>query len=170
MMPHPYRKDPPTASAVEAAVEAAVLTTPLPLPPRPESGKAVSGKTVPAHSLAVPLSPNTDKNLPYFSPKYSLPYFQKPTQHELKEHPLLDKKQSKSILINNTLPIRYSLMQSSKLTSKGQVTLLQGNKITVDPIAIEITSLFGLIKSDKTASLKEMQEAIEKAASKTRNF
>jgi len=61
-------------------------------------------------------------------------------------------------------------MQSSNLTSKGQVTLLQGNKIITEPIAKEITSLFGLIKSDKTVSLEEMQEAIEKAASKTRNF
>ncbi len=76
-------------------------------------------------------------------------------------------------------------MQASNLTSKGQVTLpaairkqlnlktgdriaftLQGNKIIAEPISTEISSLFGLIKSDKTVSLEEMQEAIEQAASK----
>jgi len=60
--------------------------------------------------------------------------------------------QSTIILENNTLPIRSSKMQAST------------------PRAEKITSLFGLINSDKTVSLEKMQETIEMAALKQINL
>ncbi|MDQ7075139.1 MAG: AbrB/MazE/SpoVT family DNA-binding domain-containing protein [Gammaproteobacteria bacterium] len=70
-------------------------------------------------------------------------------------------------------------MQTSNLTSKGQVTLpasirkqlnlktgdrivftLQDNKIIAEPLCNDISSLFGIIKSDKAVSLNEIEEAI----------
>ncbi len=75
-------------------------------------------------------------------------------------------------------------MLASNITSKGQVTLpasirkklnlkpgdrvvftLKDNKIIAEPVSGDISSLFGLIESDKTVSLEDMETAIAKAAS-----
>lgn len=77
-------------------------------------------------------------------------------------------------------------MRASSITSKGQVTLpavirkqlnlktgdrivftLEGNKIIAEPVSGDISELFGLIKSDRTVSLEEMEAAIAKGASDT---
>ena len=77
-------------------------------------------------------------------------------------------------------------MLASNLTSKGQVTLpaairkqlnlkagdriaftLEGNRIIAEPVASDVSSLFGSINSDKTVSLEQMDEVIAKAASDT---
>ncbi len=75
-------------------------------------------------------------------------------------------------------------MLASNITSKGQVTLpaairkqlnlkagdrivfrLEGNKIIAEPVSGDISELFGLVKSDKTATLEEMEAAIAEGAS-----
>ena len=75
-------------------------------------------------------------------------------------------------------------MLASNLTQKGQVTLpakirkqlnlktgdrisfsLEGNKIIAVPVPADISSLFGVVKSDKSVSVEEMDDAIAKAAS-----
>ena len=77
-------------------------------------------------------------------------------------------------------------MLASSITSKGQVTLpavirkqlnlktgdrivftLKGNKIIAEPMSGDISELFGLIKSDRAASLEEMEAAIAEGASDT---
>jgi len=75
-------------------------------------------------------------------------------------------------------------MLASSITSKGQVTLpasirkklnlkpgdrivftLKDNRIIAEPVSGDISSLFGLIKSDKVVSLEAMEAAIAKVAS-----
>jgi len=74
-------------------------------------------------------------------------------------------------------------MLASSLTQKGQVTLpakirkklalktgdkiaftLEGNRIIAVPVSDDISSVFGAIKSDKSISVEEMDDAIAKAA------
>jgi len=75
-------------------------------------------------------------------------------------------------------------MLVSNLTQKGQVTLpakirkqlalktgdriafsLEGNRIIAVPVSNDISSIFGVIKSDKSVSVEEMDAAIAEAAS-----
>jgi AbrB family looped-hinge helix DNA binding protein len=74
-------------------------------------------------------------------------------------------------------------MQTSSITSKGQVTIPAqirkslaltegqkvrfsyiGNVITITPVEEEISAVFGLLKAKKTVSLEQMETAIIKSA------
>ncbi len=74
-------------------------------------------------------------------------------------------------------------MQTSSITSKGQVTIpaqirkslaltkgqkvrfdCKGNIITITPVEEDISAVFGLLKASKTVSLEQMEEAIIKSA------
>ncbi len=74
-------------------------------------------------------------------------------------------------------------MQTSSITSKGQVTIPAqirkslaltegqkvrfsyiGNVITITPVEEEISAVFGLLKAKKSASLVQMEAAIIKSA------
>ncbi|MBC8179879.1 AbrB/MazE/SpoVT family DNA-binding domain-containing protein [candidate division KSB1 bacterium] len=74
-------------------------------------------------------------------------------------------------------------MQTSSITSKGQVTIpadirkslhltagqkvkvsCENNIITITPVENDISAVFGLLKATKTVSLEQMEEAIAKAA------
>lgn len=74
-------------------------------------------------------------------------------------------------------------MLASNLTQKGQVTLpakirkqlnlktgdrisfsLEGNKIIAVPVSDDISALFGVVKSDTSVSVEEMDDVIAKAA------
>lgn len=78
-------------------------------------------------------------------------------------------------------------MQTSNITSKGQVTIpasirkafglvagkqvafrLENGKIVIEPVDGGLSSLFGLIKSDRSVSVSEMDQAIAEAV--TRRF
>jgi AbrB family looped-hinge helix DNA binding protein len=73
-------------------------------------------------------------------------------------------------------------MQTSSITSKGQVTIpvnirkslhltagqkvkvsCENNIITITPIKNDISAVFGLLKATKTVSLAQMEEAIVQA-------
>ena len=75
-------------------------------------------------------------------------------------------------------------MLTSNLTQKGQVTLpakirkelslktgdkiafsLEGNRIIAVPVSDDISSIFGVIKSDKSVSVEKMDAVIAEAAS-----
>lgn len=74
-------------------------------------------------------------------------------------------------------------MQTSSITTKGQITIpveirkslglksgqqvcfkLEGNMIILQPVKKDVSAAFGLIKTDKTVSLEEMDKAIQDEA------
>ncbi len=74
-------------------------------------------------------------------------------------------------------------MRTSNITTKGQVTIpvqirkslglksgqqvsfkLKGNMIILQPVEKDISAAFGLIKTDKTISLEEMDKAVKDEA------